>query len=450
MHTDSFSALRGDAVLSVSELNRQVSELLAGNFSQVWVKGEISNFTQAASGHWYFTIKDERSAVRAVMFRGRTQSLGFVPKAGERFEFRSSVTLYEARGDYQLQVEMLRCAGRGDLHEAFLLLKEKLAAEGLFDPGRKRPIALMPRAVGVVTSLAAAALRDVLSTMARRAPHISIVIYPAPVQGQDAAARLREALGAAYERREVDTLLLVRGGGSIEDLWSFNDERLARLVAASPVPLISGVGHETDFTMVDFVADLRAPTPTAAAELCCQAREDSLLQLESVLASLGVGQRRLLERAALRLDRAVALLVSPRQRLAQQSERLMALRHRLLRAAPGMVERRFSHVDALRSRLGYARPDIDRRRRDLARPLLHLARAAQRQVSWRAEGLASLMQTLEALNPKKILGRGYAIVRDEHGVLIKEAQSLNAGDRLSLELSQGVAQVAVLQAHGLS
>lgn len=449
MHTDSFLAPRGDIVLSVSQLNRQVSELLEGHFSQVWVKGEVSNFTQAASGHWYFTIKDERAAVRAVMFRGRAQSLGFIPKAGERFEFRASVTLYEARGDYQLQVDTLRRAGRGDLHEAFLLLKEKLGAEGLFDPGRKRPIRLMPRTIGVVTSLAAAALRDVLSTMARRAPHISIIIYPAPVQGLDAAAKLREALGAAYQRSEVDTLLLVRGGGSIEDLWSFNDEGLARLVAASPVPLISGVGHETDFTMVDFVADLRAPTPTAAAELCCQAREDSLVQLESVFAALGAGQYRLIERAALRLDRAVASLVSPRQRLAQQGERLMALRHRLARAAPGMLERQLSRVDALRSRLAYARPDVDRRRRELAGPLLHLARAAQRHVSRRTEGLASLMQTLEALNPRKILGRGYAIVRDEQGGLVKSGQGLNAGDRLSLELSQGGAEVAVLQAHGL-
>ncbi len=449
MHTDSFFTPRDDVVLSVSQLNRQVSELLEGSFAQVWVKGEVSNFTQAASGHWYFTIKDERAAVRAVMFRGRAQPLGFVPKAGERFEFRASVTLYEARGDYQLQVETLRRAGRGDLHEAFLLLKEKLAAEGLFDPGRKRPIPLMPRAIGVVTSLAAAALRDVLSTMARRAPHISVIIYPAPVQGLDAAAKLREALTKAYQRAEVDTLLLVRGGGSIEDLWSFNDEGLARLVAASPVPLISGVGHETDFTMVDFVADLRAPTPTAAAELCCQAREDSLMQLESALASLGVGQYRLIERAALRLDRAVASLVSPRQRLAQQAQRLEALRHRLLRIAPSMVERQLARVDALRSRLGYARPDIDRRRRDLAGLLLHLERAAQRQFSRRAEGLAALMQTLEALSPRKILGRGYAIVRDEHGVLVKNGQSLNSGDRLSVELSQGGAEVAVLQAHGL-
>ncbi|MGB6105120.1 MAG: exodeoxyribonuclease VII large subunit, partial [Pusillimonas sp.] len=258
-----------EGVWTVSQLNRRVGELLEGHFSRIWVRGEISNFTQAASGHWYFSVKDEGAAVKAVMFRGRAQAVGFVPRPGEKFEFRVNVTLYEPRGDYQVQVESLRRAGRGDLHEAFLALKEKLEAEGLFDPARKRPVKTMPRAVGVVTSMAAAALRDVLSALARRAPHVPVIIYPAPVQGLDAAGLLDQAVQQAIRRNEVDTLLLVRGGGSLEDLWSFNDETLARSIAASPIPVISGVGHETDFTIADFVADLRAPTPTAAAELCC-------------------------------------------------------------------------------------------------------------------------------------------------------------------------------------
>src|SRR5690606_1630025 len=262
--------LAGEGVWTVSQLNRQVGQLLESHFSRIWVRGEISNFTQAASGHWYFSIKDEGATVRAVMFRGRAQAVGFVPKPGEKFEFRVNVTLYEPRGDYQLQVESMRRAGRGDLHAAFLALKDKLEAEGLFDPARKRLIEQMPQAVGVVTSLGAAALHDVLTALARRAPHVEVIVYPAPVQGADAAGRLVQAMRQAISRQEVDTLLLVRGGGSLEDLWSFNDEALARCIVSSPIPVISGVGHETDFTIADFVADLRAPTPTAAAELCCR------------------------------------------------------------------------------------------------------------------------------------------------------------------------------------
>ncbi|HEY9279052.1 MAG TPA: exodeoxyribonuclease VII large subunit [Eoetvoesiella sp.] len=438
-----------DTVLSVAQLNRQVSQLLAGHFSSIWVRGEVSNFTQAASGHWYFTIKDESAAVRAVMFRGRAQAVGFVPKAGERFEFRASVTLYEARGDYQLQVESLRRAGRGDLHEAFLRLKEKLETEGLFDAARKRPIKTMPKAVGVVTSLAAAALRDVLSALARRAPHVGIVIYPAPVQGMDSAGKITVALAAAIERNEVDTLLLVRGGGSLEDLWSFNDETLARTIAASPIPIISGVGHETDFTIADFVADLRAPTPTAAAELSCLARQACLGQVESLLTALSANQLRTIERASLRLDRAVALLVSPQQRLTQQNERLQALKNRMVRAGGSPHERESARFNLLKTRLAYAEPGINRLSRDLNGYVDRLASAGQRAMQQQRTRLAAASQTLEALSPKKILGRGYAIVRDEKGRLVKNALDLTIGDHLSLELSQGGADVKVLQPRSL-
>src|SRR5690625_2537944 len=253
-----FSVSAGpDRIWTVSELNRSVARALQQQFSRIWVRGEISNFTRAASGHWYFSIKDGTAMVRAVMFRSRAQASGLDPRVGDQFEFRAGVSIYEARGDYQLIVESMRRAGRGDLHEAFLRLKDKLAAEGLFDPESKRPLVTMPKAIGVVTSLAAAALRDVLTTLARRAPHIPVIVYPAPVQGAEAATQLVQAMQTALARNEVDTLLLVRGGGSIEDLWSFNNEALARLVAASPIPVISGVGHETDFTICDFVADMR-------------------------------------------------------------------------------------------------------------------------------------------------------------------------------------------------
>lgn len=439
----------GSEVLSVSELNRKVGRLLEAQVPMVWVRGEVSNFTQAASGHWYFTIKDERAAVRAVMFRGRAQAVGFVPRVGERFEFRAAVTLYEARGEYQLQVEALRRAGQGNLHEAFMALKEKLAAEGLFDPARKRPCTPMPTQVGIVTSLAAAALHDVLTTMRRRAPHVRVIVYPAPVQGMDAAGRLCQALALAYQRAEVDTLLLVRGGGSIEDLWSFNDEALARTIAASPVPLISGVGHETDFTIADFAADLRAPTPTAAAELCCRARSECLRSVETAVTALQNQQRRLLERAALRLDRAVAMLVPPAQRLARQREVLRGLCDRLARAGAAAQQRRHVRLEALRARLAQATPDPARARLELLRHQQQLARAAERGLALRRARLEAAAQMLEALNPRKILGRGYALVRDADGALVSDARGLRPGDRLALELAQGGAEVSVLQAHGL-
>lgn len=395
-----------EPVLSVAQLNRQVARLLEASFSRIWVRGEISNFTRAASGHWYFSIKDEAAAVRAVMFRGRAQAVGFVPKAGERFEFRVQVSLYEPRGDYQVQVETMRRAGLGDLHEAFLRLKDTLAAQGLFDPERKRAPVPMPRTVGVVTSLAAAALRDVLSVMARRAPHVRVVVYPSPVQGREAAEQLTEALGRAIARAEVDTLLLVRGGGSLEDLWSFNDEALAHMIASSPIPVISGVGHETDFTIADFVADLRAPTPTAAAELCCESRAVSLGRVQAALAVLGRAQHRILDRSGMRLDRAVALLVSPRQRLERQRQGVDALVRRMTLCAGRNVEARGQRL-----------------------------RAAQR--------------TLAALDPRSVLQRGYAIVRDSSGGIAKNALDLKVGERLDVELGRGHVQADVVRTDAL-
>lgn len=396
----------GEIILSVAQLNRQVGQLLETCFSWVWVRGEISNFTCAASGHWYFSIKDEAAAVRAVMFRGRTAAVGFIPQAGDRCEFRVQVSLYEPRGDYQVQVESVRRAGRGDLHEAFLQLKDKLTLEGLCDIGRKRAILSMPRAVGVVTSLAAAALRDVLSVMARRAPHVRVVIYPSPVQGREAAGQLVEALNNAIARNEVDTLLLVRGGGSLEDLWSFNDEALARVIAGSPIPVISGVGHETDFTIADFVSDLRAPTPTAAAELCCDSRALCLDRLNTTLSDMGAAERRLLDRAAMRLDHAASMLVSPQQRLERQRQTLM-----------GVVRR--------------------------------MELSLQRDRATRSQRLRTATRTLAALDPHSVVRRGYAIVRGSRGGVVKNALDLKIGERLDVELGNGRVQADVVQTDAL-
>ncbi|WP_301118033.1 exodeoxyribonuclease VII large subunit [Pusillimonas sp. (ex Stolz et al. 2005)] len=441
----SATSLRGDLVLSVSQLNRQVGGLLEANFAQVAVRGEISNFTKAASGHWYFTLKDDAASVRAVMFRSRAVTVGFIPAPGERVELRASVTLYQARGEYQLQVEAMRRAGQGDLHEAFLALKAKLGNEGLFDSERKRPIVPVPRSIGVVTSLAAAALRDVLTAIRRRAPHVRVIIYPAPVQGAEAAARLCQAVGAAIARNEVDTILLVRGGGSLEDLWSFNDETLARLIASSPIPVISGVGHETDFTITDFVADLRAPTPTAAAELACLPRQACLERVNMALQAMAVQQRRWFERASLRLDRAVGMLVSPQQRLDRQRERLQSLRIRLVRAADGHHHKQAGRLAMATARLRHRSPDLDAARRELRGAIGRLTLCAPQLLTLRRSRLASLQQTLQALSPRNILDRGYAIVRDEQGGLVKNALDLNRGDRLVLEFAKGGADVEVIQ-----
>ncbi|NLC35153.1 MAG: exodeoxyribonuclease VII large subunit [Alcaligenaceae bacterium] len=438
-----------EPVWTVAQLNSRVGRLLEASFSRIWLRGEVSNFTQAASGHWYFSIKDERAAVRAVMFRGRAQAVGFVPRSGERFEFRVTVSLYEPRGDYQVQVDSMRRAGLGDLHEAFLRLKQKLETEGLFDPQSKRPLAQMPQRIGVVTSLAAAALRDVLTALKRRAPHVPVVVYPAPVQGADAPAALVKALQVAGQRAEVDTLLLVRGGGSLEDLWAFNDEALARTIAASPIPVISGVGHETDFTIADFVADLRAPTPTAAAELACRSRADSLQAVDAAFNALTLRQLRLLERASLRLDRARAGLVSPRQRLAQQAERLAALHRRLDQAAARSLERALGRQALLAARLERCRPQLEGHQRRLAELGQSLERIWVTGLEQRRQRLAALAKMLEALGPNSVLERGYSITRNAEGVIVKNGLDLKIGETLQIEFGRGSAQTKVLATHGL-
>ncbi|VCU71311.1 Exodeoxyribonuclease 7 large subunit [Pigmentiphaga humi] len=430
-------------VLSISQLNRAVAGMLERSIPLVWVRGEVSNFTAAASGHWYFTLKDGGAAARGVMFRGRAMLVGFTPREGDRIEVRARVSLYEPRGDYQLQVEAMRRAGQGDLFEAFLRLKEKLAAEGLFDAARKREPRTIPAAVGVVTSLQAAALRDVLTALARRAPHVRVVVYPAPVQGEDAGLRLAQAIATANRRAEVDTLLLVRGGGSIEDLWAFNHEGLARAIVASDIPVISGVGHETDFTIADFAADLRAPTPTAAAELACLPREQWHRRLEQAALGIRRAQQRRIERAEQRLDRAAAQLMSPRERLARQRERLAVLARGLGMAWAAQQRDRRIEVELMRRRLAAELPDpvrLSARTAELARQLRQCQ--AYRLASLQ-QRLASHAAHLRALGPEQTLARGYAIVRDEHGAIVRQARGLQPGGKLELSLAEGAAQAEV-------
>lgn len=431
-------------VLSVWQLNQQVSDILESGLPQQWVGGEVSNFTRAASGHWYFTLKDARASVRAVMFRGRAQAVGFEPRQGDKIEVLARVTVYAPRGEYQLQVDGMRRAGLGDLYEAFLRLKEKLAAQGLLDAARKRPIPVLPRAIGVVTSLQAAALRDVLSALARRAPNVPVILYPAPVQGDEAAARLREAVLTAGRRAETDVLLVVRGGGSIESLWSFNDEGLALAIAASPMPVISGVGHETDFTIADFVADLRAPTPTAAAELACVPRADWLGRLETLARGLVRAQRRRLEQWGQRLDYAQARLVSPAQQWAQRRERLQARIASMQVSVTHLLARRGSQLALLQARLAHAAPDGERQGQRLAQLRRDLAARARYAQERRQRRLENLLARLQTLNPEDTLARGYAIAWDAEGHVVSQAANLAAGQTLTLQLARGSSQVEVL------
>lgn len=433
-------------VLSISALNRLAREALEARFPLLWVAGEISNLTRAPSGHLYFTLKDEAAQVRCAMWRSRAQVLAFQPVHGMRVEARALVTLYEARGEYQLSVEGLRPAGQGNLFELFNRLKERLGAEGLFDPARKRPIPAYPRGIGLITSPQAAALRDVLAALERRAPHLPVVLYPAPVQGSAAPPRLVEALRRAALRADrdgIDLLVLVRGGGSLEDLWAFNDEALARAIAACPLPVIVGVGHETDFTIADFVADLRAATPTAAAELASAGFVAAAQALPGLQARLGRAAERRLGNLAQRLDRAALRLVHPRQRLAQAATRLEHLIHRLGAAASRQLDRPRSHLATLAWRLAAGRPDLKRRRERLGDLERRLQGALAQHLARRKERLATLAQHLAHLNPEAILQRGYSIVRDAEGRILLRASQTAAGAPIAVQLAQGRLEATV-------
>lgn len=387
-------------VLPVSALNQAVARVLERSFPLVWISGEVSNFTRAASGHWYFTLKDDAAQARAVMFRSRAQLAGFTPQNGDKVEVRVLVTLYAPRGDFQLSVEAIRHAGAGNLYEAFLRLKDKLAAEGLFAPECKRPLPVFPRTIGIVTSLQAAALHDVLTTLQRRAPHVQVILYPTPVQGEGAAQKITQAITTASDRAECDLLLLCRGGGSLEDLWSFNDEAVARAIVACRVPVISGVGHETDVTIADFAADLRAPTPTAAAEMATRAQADWQAELHAHAATLA-----------------------------------RAMSRRLGNAAQG--------VDWLSRRLTSPSAMIARSRLNLQAVATRTAHAGRQPCAAARHALASLSAQLELLNPQRTLERGYAIVTGADGSVVRSPAQLHPQDTVTLRLAEGVAKLGI-------
>ncbi len=430
-------------VLSVSALNRLARETLEQTLPLAWIAGEISNLTRAASGHWYFSLKDTGAQVRCVMFRGRNQFIDWQPDNGMQVEVRATPTLYEARGEFQLQVDTVRRAGLGALFEAFEQLKTKLEQEGLFDSVRKRSLPAFPRRIGVVTSLQAAALRDVLTTLKRRMPGLPVVLYPTPVQGAAAAAQIIAALQSAYRRAECDVLILCRGGGSIEDLWPFNEEIVARTLAASPIPIVCGIGHETDFTIADFAADLRAPTPTAAAELASPNRTDLIHKLALNQARLLRLARHRLDTLSQQLDYLARRLVHPGRRLEARQAALGHLTQRLRSALVTAQERRHWQHRTLAWRLLQASPNFAIWQPALAARAAGLARAMHLQLDHTHQETARLASHLTHLNPEAVLARGYSIVQNEQGGIIHGSDQIRVDESLSIRLARGRARVKV-------
>jgi exodeoxyribonuclease VII large subunit len=429
--------------MTVTALNQAVARLLERSFPLAWIGGEVSNFTRASSGHWYFTLKDNAAQVRAVMFRGRAQYADFIPREGDKVEVRALVTLYGARGDYQINVEAIRRAGVGSLFEAFQRLKEKLDAAGLFHADRKRALPMFPRAIGIVTSPQAAALRDVLTALKRRAPHVRIVLYPTPVQGQLAAEKIAAAIDTASLRNECDVLIVCRGGGSIEDLWSFNDEDVAYAVANCRMPVISGVGHETDFTICDFAADLRAATPTAAAELAATPRADWLASLRADATDLRRAMRRSVSESAQTLDNYTRRLLNPGAQIKQQRLKLLALATAMMHATRMPLSQSRYRLDRLSGRMAAHKPDMRAARSALAGLRHRAAISVGTQLGRQRHALAALSSQLELLNPQRTLERGYAIVTDAKGAIVRAPAQLQPRSTLALRLAEGSAQVGV-------
>jgi exodeoxyribonuclease VII large subunit len=412
-------------IWQVGALCRAIADSLEARFNPVAVRGEISGFSRASSGHCYFSLKDSQGQIRCAMFRRAAELLDFVPRDGEALQVLGRLGVYEPRGELQLIVESLSRAGQGALFEQFLQLKSRLEAQGLFEPARKRRPPALPRGIGIATSPDAAALHDVVTALRRRVPHIPVILVPAAVQGAQAPAELVRALSTLYRLATagtVDVILLVRGGGSIEDLWAFNDEQLARTIVQSPVPLISGVGHETDFTIADFCADLRAPTPTAAAELAAQSREAWLEGLQTMDQRWRNAVDRRLDFAAQRLDRAAARLGRPLARMAGQQMRLGRAVDRLRYAVLGRLEREAARVELMESRIRLA---VQAR---LARGVQLLDQSRLR---------------MELLDPRLVLQRGYAMLADQAGRPVTSARQTHPGQALVATLADGEVALTV-------
>lgn len=427
-------------ILTVSELNQLTREILEANFPLIWVEGEISNLARPASGHWYFSLKDSGAQVRCAMFKMRNRFLAFQPKDGQHVLARARVSLYEPRGEFQLIVDHMEPAGEGALRLQFELLKKRLAAEGLFDRQRKLPLPSLPQRIGVITSPTGAAIRDVLSVLRRRFPAIPVMIYPTSVQGDKAPKEVMAAIHTANRRQECDVLILCRGGGSLEDLWAFNDEPLARAIVDSAIPIVSGVGHEVDFTIADFVADMRAPTPSAAAELIVPAADDWQAIYADFAQRITLLINRKLQSGKQQLSWIVKRLQHPSRKLQSQAQRTDELEQRLVNAQKTVIRHHQGILATIQARLEQYSPRIrlSQYNQLTASIVKRLHRAMQHVYHNRQQQLAATARALEAVSPLATLGRGYAIVKklpDE--TIVRKASDVQIGTYIETQLGQG-------------
>ncbi|SFE30190.1 exodeoxyribonuclease VII large subunit [Nitrosomonas sp. Nm166] len=429
-------------ILTVSELNRNTKQFLEQNIPLLWIKGEISNLKCYQSGHWYFSLKDANAQVRCVLFGHKNQYIDWQPKDGMQVEVLALVTLYEPRGDFQLNVETMRRAGLGELFDAFEKLKSKLEKAGLFSPTNKKPLPPLPKQIGIITSPDTAALRDILSTLQRRMPSLPIIIYPTLVQGKTAAGSIADAIKIACQRAECDVLILCRGGGNVEDLWAFNEETVALAIAASSIPIISGIGHETDFTIADFVADIRAPTPTGAAELASQDRKELSHRLSMLHQRMYRTTLQHIEYAMQQVDILTHRLIYPGDRIKQQRLHLHHIQERLIKAWAYQIDRKCWKLLEFNQRqtiAGSAFALLEQQQKELATRFRY---TFSRYLERLAIKLQHLQAQLSYLNPQSVLERGYSITYLQDTV-IHDSKQINSGDKIQVKFAHGMCEANV-------
>lgn len=435
-------------IFTVSRLNAEVRLLLENEMGIVWLIGEISNFSAPVSGHWYFTLKDSRAQVKCAMFRGNNRRVAFKPQSGQQVLVRARLSLYEPRGDYQLIIESMQPEGDGRLQQEFEKLKAKLAGEGLFSQALKNPLPEHPKSVGIVTSKTGAALFDILNVLKRRDPSLPVIIYPTMVQGEDAAIQIAQAIGRANERNECDILIVGRGGGSLEDLWCFNNEILARTIAASQIPIISAVGHEVDVTIADFVADVRAPTPSAAAELVSRDNSHKSAQYQHYQQKLFTAMRYYLSNKKVEAQKQFNQLEKhhPIHRLQRQMQQLDEMKARMARHIERRIQTQQQNLDRYEQHLKYASPQIiiNQQKQSIEQKKRILAETMRRQLTESRHQLSLAMETLDAVSPLATLKRGYSITQTKDGDVIKHASTVKSGDTIITRLSDSTLTSKVL------
>ena len=429
--------------LAVSQLNALARQLLEQNLANIWVSGEISNLTRASSGHYYFSLKDQQAQVRCALFKSHAERLNGPLREGDQIELTGKITLYEARGEFQINVTQLRSSGMGSLFEAYERLKQQLTQEGLFDVSRKQELPAHPQTIGIVTSTATAALRDVVTTLKRRMSALNIIVYPTPVQGKNSHFQIAQAIEQAHARQEVDVLLVCRGGGSIEDLWAFNEEAVVRAIAACSIPVVCGVGHETDITLADFAADVRAPTPTAAAEMVSPDAEAWRQYIASLQELMTQSLKRRYQDLSQRIDWYARQIKHPSERIAQQRQQLQQqqqlLRHNML----VLLRQHKQHLKWQQTQLQAAQPNLPRLQQTLQHQQQWLKQSWQQLLQHQHQRLQRQQVLLEALSPQQVLERGFCVVKNRRGKVISSADDLKFGQHIDIlfHSSDAAAQV---------